>query len=116
MAIKQKPVSPFEINLEPSSEEYRVAKLIQQRRLQLLITSSIYYDFDESMVPDAHFDKWGRELVELQKTYPYIASQVCYHKDFMDWDGSTGAFLPLRERWVMDKARKLLQIKKKMVK
>lgn len=48
------------------------------------------------------------ELVELQNKYPDIEKQVPFRKGFEDWNGSSGAFLPLDEPWIEIKARKLL--------
>lgn len=62
------------------------------------------------IISDAQFDKWARELVELQRRHPDIAKRICYNKDFEDWDTSTGAFLPIRDPWVMKKSKQLLEI------
>ncbi|MCK9444584.1 MAG: hypothetical protein M0Q14_08665 [Tissierellaceae bacterium] len=91
-----------------TDEELPYASLIQQRRCQMLIHSRIYYVLDENLITDAQFDEWGRELVQLQKDYPDIASKVCFAKAFEDWDASTGAFLPLKDEWVIRKAAQLL--------
>lgn len=48
------------------------------------------------------------ELAELQNKYPDIEKQVPFRKGFEDWNGSSGAFLPLDEPWIETKARKLL--------
>ena len=97
-----------------TDEELPYASLIQQRRCQMLIHSRIYYVLDENLITDAQFDEWGRELVQLQKDYPDIASKVCFAKAFEDWDASTGAFLPLQDEWVIRKAQQLLNINRNM--
>lgn len=54
------------------------------------------------------WDKWARELVQLQKDYPDISKKVIWYEAFKDWDASTGAFLPLKDEWVVRKAKYLL--------
>ena len=63
---------------------------------------------DNSLITDKQFDEWGKELVKLQSDYPEIASRARYAKAFKDWDASTGAFLPLKDEWVIRKATQLL--------
>lgn len=84
---------------------------IKQRRLQLLIHSYIYYELDKNIIPDYKWDKWAKELVELQAKYPQIAKKVIYFNEFKDWSGSTGAFLKF-DNWVKNKAEYLLKINK----
>lgn len=88
-----------------------IAAKIKQRRLQMLIHSHIYYILDQNIISDSQWSKWAVELETLQKEYPEVASTVCYADDFKDWGGSTGAFLPLDDPWVINKARYLLRIK-----
>ena len=90
--------------------ELNIARLIQRRRLQVLVHSCIYYELNENIVSDSTWSRWATELVELQNKYPEIASRVCYAEAFKDFDASTGAFLPLRGSWVMSKALYLLRI------
>lgn len=94
-----------------TEEELPIAELIQRRRLQLLIHSKLYYDMDANLITDKQFDEWGKELVKLQSNYPEIASRICYAKAFKDWDASTGAFLPLKDEWVVRKSKQLLNYK-----
>lgn len=88
-------------------EELIIAEKIQQRRLQLLVHSCIYYEMDHNIVSDKKWDEWARELVTLQTQYPDIAKEVMWYDAFKDWDASTGAFLPLKDEWVVRKARQL---------
>ena len=90
-----------------SGDELVIAEKIQQRRLQLLVHSCIYYELDKNIVSDKQWDEWARELVVLQKENPYISTQVIWYDAFKDWDASTGAFLPLKDDWVMRKAIQL---------
>ena len=56
------------------------------------------------------WDKWARELVELQSKYPEISKKVIWYEAFKDWDASTGAFLPITDEWVVQKAKYLLSL------
>ncbi len=89
-------------------EELKIAEKIQQRRLQLLIHSCIYYHLNANVISDLVWDTWAKELVQLQKKYPDIADKVWLSSEFKDWDASSGAFLPITESWVIDKARRVL--------
>lgn len=103
--------SPF---IEPGTftdTELPIAQLIQRRRLQILVHSCLYYELDKSIITDTQFDTWGKELVELQAKYPNIADRICYHEAFKDWEGNTGAFLPYKDPWVLNKAYYLLQLR-----
>ena len=75
-----------------NGEELKIAEKIQQRRLQILVHSYLYYKLDKPVISDAQWDRWAKELVRLQANYPTIAEQVIYANEFIDWDGSTGAF------------------------
>ena len=78
-------------------EELKIAQLIQRRRLQLIVHSYLYYEEDTNIIADSTWNKWAVELVNLQKQYPEIAEKVIYHEQFMDWDGSSGAFFTYDE-------------------
>lgn len=75
-----------------SGEELAIAQKIQQRRLQVLVHSYIYYERDMNIISDHQWSEWAFELAELQKQYPKIARRVVYAKMFKDFDGSSGAF------------------------
>ncbi len=93
--------------------DYVVACKIQQRRLQMLVHSYIYYRMDDNIISDNQWSAWAKELVELQKAYPEIAKKVAYAEDFKDFDGSTGFDLPLDDEWVIIKATELYKFNKK---
>ena len=89
-----------------------IAEKIQQRRLQILVHSCIYYEFDTNIVDDHTYNKWAHELARLQDEYPDIAKTVIYAKEFEGFDGSTGFDLPKTDE-IKQKAEKLLSIKDK---
>lgn len=78
---------------------------IRQRRAQMLVHSYIYYHLNDNIVSDDVWQKWANELVELQKKKKRIAF---YDKEFSDWTGASGAFLPA-DQWVRKKAITLLE-------
>ena len=120
MALFDTKPKPKESNGNPfiqpgqyTDEELPIASKIQQRRLQMLIHSKLYYDMNTNLIPDRQFDIWGMELVKLQREHPNIAKRICYAEAFKDWDASTGAFLPLQDEWVCRKANQILAIANK---
>ena len=88
----------------------KIADLIQRRRLQLLVHSRIYYELNRNIISDKKWDEWARELVELQRDYPEESKRTIWYEAFKDWDASTGAFLPLNDEWVVQKANYILRI------
>lgn len=88
--------------------DLEIAELIQQRRYQLLIHSCIYYHLNASYTTDKQWDKWAKELCNLQSQYPNISKQVTLYEYFKDWDASTGAFLPITLPWVVRIASRLI--------
>lgn len=90
-------------------EDLKIADRILHCRLLLLVHSKIYYDLDSNIISDKKWGELAMELVNLQTTYPEISEQVDWYEDFADWDGSTGAFLPLNDEWVVRKAKELLR-------
>ena len=99
-----------------TGKELSVAEKIQQRRLQLLVHSCLYYELNQSIVPDVVWDKWAKELVQLQMDYPKIAKEVIWADAFEGFDGSTGFDLPIRDEWVMNKAKQLCKYGKPQTK
>ena len=86
-----------------SGDDLNIAELIQQRRLQLLVHSRIYYTLNHNVVSDKKWDQWAKELVRLQNDYPGVAEKIVWHEAFADWDGCSGAFLTLNDPWVVRK-------------
>lgn len=88
-------------------KDLEIAEKIQQRRLQILVHSCIYYEYNQNLVSDKVWDKWAKELVKLQKEYPAIEKGVIWADAFAGFDGSTGFDLPIKDEWVMKKASQL---------
>ena len=62
-----------------TGDELRIAEKIQQRRYQMLIHSCIYYELDQNVFSDAQWNKWAKELRDLQKKYTEISKQVLFY-------------------------------------
>lgn len=100
-----KPV--FVVREDYSTDEYPIAAHIQHRRLQMLIHSRIYYCLNDNLVDDSTWANWALDLADYQNKYPEISKRVCFYESFKDWDGSTGAFLPLDDPWVIRKTNEI---------
>lgn len=92
-------------------EDLIIADSILRCRLRLLVHSRIYYTLNNNLISDKDWDAIAKELVKLQAEYPEISNKVDWYDAFADWDGSTGAFLPLDDPWVVMRAAKLLKSK-----
>lgn len=77
-----------------------MAERIKQRRTQMFLHSFLYYGLDKPTVSDGDFDRWARELVELQKIQHFIGF---YDVQFYGWDGCTGCHLK-PPQWIIRKA------------
>lgn len=85
-----------------------ITEKINQRRRQILVHSCLYYQMDASYIEDATFDRWCRELVELQREHPDESKNVAYYEHFKDFEGSTGFDLPYNLPEIQRKAMQLL--------
>lgn len=56
----------------------------------------MYYDWDESCVPDRVYDMVSRQLVGLRNKYPEEYKRTTYYYAMVDFDGSTGFDIPSR--------------------
>lgn len=90
-----------------SADEIKI--LIQRRRLQLLVHSSIYYVFGTSLITDEQWKQWALDLMDLQSRYPELAREVVYDNAFHDFDPSTGYHLPIRDEAVISRALHLIR-------
>ena len=91
-----------------AGRDLEIADRIQRLRYLVLIHSCIYYKLHANLVEDYQWDRWAKELVELQRGYPRIARKVVLNDAFADFDGSTGFDLPIEEEWVIRIAEKLI--------
>ena len=89
-----------------------IAEKIQQRRLQILVHSCLYYEFDTNIVDDHTYNRWAHELAKLQEDNPDIAKEGMYADAFKNFDGSTGFDLP-KDDFIRIRAKKLLEIRDK---
>lgn len=85
-----------------------IKQLISRRRRQILVHSYLYYEKDSAYIEDASFDKWCKELVELQAKYPVLSKECVYYEEFKEFDGSSGFDLPYNLPEIERKAMQLL--------
>lgn len=94
-------------NLRQSGQQ-SIEELIRRRRLQLLVHSAIYYQFNSNLISDLQWSQWAKELVDLQNQYPDIANTTVYANAFKDFDPSTGYNLPFSNPEIQTVAIRLL--------
>lgn len=88
----------------------QIEELIHRRRRQLLVHSIIYYRLGETIIPDAVFDSWAKELAALQRDNLQLSESIPYMRyQFSDWTGETGFHLPLMDRAAGKVAEELLE-------
>jgi hypothetical protein len=78
--------------------ENEITELITRRRRQVLAHSFAYYRMNETFIDDATYDKWAKELAELQRKYPEIAEKCQFAEEFKTWEEGgnySGFSLPL---------------------
>lgn len=64
-----------------------------QRRI--IVYSIMYYEYNESCVPDSYYDSLSHQLVELQKASTKEEfEKSTYYYAMHDFDGSTGFDIP----------------------
>lgn len=72
-------------------------ELINRRRRQLHVHSVVYYFLNTSIISDATFDTWAKELVTLNEEHPEFLHKGYLPGLFVDWTGDTGMHLTLRD-------------------
>lgn len=63
---------------------------ISSLQRKIIICSIIYYELNESIIPDKQFDEEARQLVKLQKQNKKDLNKSEYFYCMKDFDGSTG--------------------------
>jgi hypothetical protein len=82
---------------------------IHHLRRIVLLHSILYYKMDSSIVTDAQFDAWARELAHAQRDNPKASQRVHYHREaFADFTGATGFHLPLDDERANNRAQRTL--------
>ena len=99
---------PAEATTQDKQPSDDVREFINRRRRQLCVHAALYYRLNTSLVSDATYDAWSRELVQLQTDHPDVAAACVLAESFADFDGSTGFHLA-GEPWALDKAQQLLR-------
>ena len=70
---------------------------INRLRRQIHVHSVLYYHMNISLVSDYVFDRWSKELVELQTATPESKTEGYMPEVFADWTGETGMHLPVND-------------------
>jgi NAD-dependent DNA ligase len=81
---------------------------INQRQRQIIVHSVLYYRFNTNIITDETFDKWARELVQLQKDFKELTKDSAFYMTMQDFDGTTGFHLA-DNVWGINKALYLLR-------
>ena len=87
----------------------KIKSKIRQRRAQMLVHSCLYYEMDTTTVSDDVWQKWADELTKLQNEHPDCCNISFYDKEFEDWTGDSGAFLPVRTKRVREMTLRFLR-------
>ena len=85
-----------------------VKELIKRRRGQMLVHSCIYYEFNSNVISDHLWQEWANELRDLQAENPDDCNIDFFDDAFNDWNGDSGAFLPLKDEWVWSMASRIM--------
>ena len=84
-----------------------MTELITKLRWDLMVHSYIYYTLGDSVVTDAEWDTWAKQLVEEQAANPSHTDE--YDEYFADWSGETGMHLPALDDVVTEADRLLAE-------
>lgn len=95
-------IDEFFIDDTPSKAE--IQSKIRQRRSQMLVHSYIYYVLDDNIVSDDKWQKWANELRDIQNQHPTLCRIDFFDREFATWNGDSGAFLPLKDPYVIYKS------------
>ena len=82
---------------------------IKQRRAQMLVHSSIYYELNDNIVSDHQWQAWADELQRLQEDHPDCCTIGFFDWESRDWTGATGNHLNHRHPWTLNKAQQILK-------
>lgn len=75
------------------SKPFTDKEKIELLQRAVLVHSFMYYELDQSVLPDWKYDGNSKQLVELIKAFPEAFRQSRYYKYFHDFNGSTGYHL-----------------------
>ena len=93
----------------------KILEKINRRRRQILVHSYIYYKEDNNLIDDFTFDRWCKELFELQTNHKREAEKAEFQEAFKEWNGFSGYDLfkndIMTEVWARFKATHLLLYK-----
>ena len=94
------------MSLDAFFDTNETVELIKRRRLQLIVHSAIYYEFNDNIISDHQYDDWTEELVKLHKENPNYSDR--FDQYFKDWNGETGFHFPKDEE-IMTRAGRVME-------
>lgn len=84
----------YKINLDVLPIRYwNIKTIIEYIQRKIIIYSIMYYELNQSCIPDKSFDEISKQLVELKNTNPEIYKTTKYYYVLKDFDGSTGFYI-----------------------
>jgi len=84
-------------------------RVIRRLRSALTVNAGLYYDKNETAIPDWRWDEMAYQLVALQQRFFYILPFVDFFDfEFNGFDGSTGFDLPYRTEPFIDHIERAL--------
>ena len=87
---------PIDFSKMPCAYWSDSAKISYLQR-RIIVWSIMYYEHDESCVPDITYDEVSKQLVELQKSVSKQEwEKSTYYYAMFDFNGSTGFDIPAR--------------------
>lgn len=113
---RDEPIESISVVGMPPHLNDNVVQRINHLRRKMLVHSFLYYRLATSVVTDASWDKWAKELKKLQPEWPEESKFVPYYEEFKYWDATTGFDLPLADPWVERAALRLLATHEEMTK
>ena len=90
-----------------------ILEKINQRERQLMVHCCLYYAMNTNIIDDDTYDKFSFELADLIKKYPDDFKKSVYHKDFLEFNPSTGLGIMYRKPEIIKVAYHLKQYHKK---
>lgn len=103
---------PSDLITKGHNYNQKIIELIRRRRLQILVSSYVYMELDDTYISDEEWDYRAKDLYELQHKYPEESKVVVYYDLFKDWTGDSASGL-VYDDWIASTATKLLDDKQR---
>lgn len=100
--------TPFSTKHMLSATDKNVVQAISKKRKQILVLCLLYYEFRLTIFNDKSFDLLTANIVELQATYPKLASNADFANAFLNYDGANNHLLPYLNPEIAKLAEKIM--------